>query len=259
MKKFLLTLTAIFICTIAYAHTINWYVGDTILETTTCDSGDSITPPTAPYKYGYHFVEWAPYSARIEYLESTGTQYIDTGVYPNQNTRAIISLQTGTNASTDVGRPFGVRDDQGLNFSMLIFPGYETNRIRFDYYTSRDIIINTSVSTLSKKLLIDFNNSQHQVKVYNENNLIANTSFPTATWQSNESLYMGLNDGEDKVAMPNNTKIYQFQIYDNDTLVRDFIPVLDPDGVPCMYDKVEQKLYYNQGTGQFIAGPVIGE
>ena len=44
----------------------------------------------------------------------------------------------------------------------------------------------------------------------------------------------------------------------NGIKIRDFTPVLDPDGVPCMYDKVEGKFYYNAGTGQFIAGPVIG-
>ena len=54
-------------------------------------------------------------------------------------------------------------------------------------------------------------------------------------------------------------KIYYFQFYDNDTLVRNFIPVLDSDGVPCMYDLVEGKFYYNAGTGGFTAGPIIGE
>ena len=54
-------------------------------------------------------------------------------------------------------------------------------------------------------------------------------------------------------------KIKYFQIYDNDTLVRDFVPVLDKDDIPCMYDKVERKFYYNQGTGDFIAGPIVGE
>ena len=51
----------------------------------------------------------------------------------------------------------------------------------------------------------------------------------------------------------------RLRIIQNNILVRDFIPVLDKDGVPCMYDKVEGKFYYNAGTGDFIAGPVIGE
>ena len=57
---------------------------------------------------------------------------------------------------------------------------------------------------------------------------------------------------------PCNVKFYYLKLYDNDILVRDMIPVLDKDGVPCMYDKVENKFYYNAGTGDFIAGPVIG-
>ncbi len=46
-------------------------------------------------------------------------------------------------------------------------------------------------------------------------------------------------------------RIYYCKIYDDGVLVRDFIPVLDKEGTPSMYDKVEKKFYYNQGTGEF--------
>ena len=46
-------------------------------------------------------------------------------------------------------------------------------------------------------------------------------------------------------------KIYGSKIYDNGTLVRDFIPVLDPKKVPAMYDKENNVLYYNAGTSNF--------
>ena len=52
-------------------------------------------------------------------------------------------------------------------------------------------------------------------------------------------------------------RIYYFKLYNNGTLVRDMIPVLDPNGIPCMFDKVEYKFYYNQGTEGFIAGPSL--
>ena len=48
--------------------------------------------------------------------------------------------------------------------------------------------------------------------------------------------------------------IYDFKIYDNDTLVRDYIPVIDSTSRPCLFDKVEKKCYYNQGTGEFLYG-----
>jgi hypothetical protein len=52
----------------------------------------------------------------------------------------------------------------------------------------------------------------------------------------------------------NQVSIYSLKITRAGTLIRDFIPVLDKDGVPCMYDKANRKFYYNQGTGQFTYG-----
>lgn len=45
--------------------------------------------------------------------------------------------------------------------------------------------------------------------------------------------------------------IYSCQIYDNGTLIRDYIPMLDSNNIPCLYDKINDKCYYNQGTGSF--------
>ena len=47
-------------------------------------------------------------------------------------------------------------------------------------------------------------------------------------------------------------KVHYFKVWENDTLVHDFIPVLDWNDVPCLYDKVSGELLYNQGTGQFL-------
>ena len=34
-------------------------------------------------------------------------------------------------------------------------------------------------------------------------------------------------------------------------LIRDFIPVLDENSIPCLYDKIEKKYYYNEGEEEF--------
>ncbi len=44
---------------------------------------------------------------------------------------------------------------------------------------------------------------------------------------------------------------YYTKIWDRDTLVRDFVPALDENDIPCMYDKVSETYFYNQGTGNF--------
>ena len=52
-------------------------------------------------------------------------------------------------------------------------------------------------------------------------------------------------------------KIFLLQIWNNNTLIRDFVPAFDENGTVCMYDKVTKQFFYNAGTGDFIAGPVI--
>jgi hypothetical protein len=46
-------------------------------------------------------------------------------------------------------------------------------------------------------------------------------------------------------------KCSYFKMWDDGVLVRDFIPVIAPDGEGCMFDKVSQKLFRNSGTGTF--------
>lgn len=49
-------------------------------------------------------------------------------------------------------------------------------------------------------------------------------------------------------------RIFEAKMSQQHTLVLDFIPVLDPSGEPCMYDTVTGQPFRNNGTGQFIAG-----
>ena len=253
MKRFIFLLTAIFICTIAYAHTINWHVGNTILEATTCDSGESITPPTAPYKYGYHFVKWTPYSAQIEYLESTGTQYIDTGVVATGG-NTIETRITPTNQWFFVGSvctqveniPDKTRNvvfNRGSN-TLYVQKGnnYDNSFDMRNFSSPMDIYLKTSNEYLVAKI-------NNQILINNNNTPILQTQ--------TQSVKLGYDNWDGTFFKQKN---YYIKIWDNnDILVRDMIPVLDKDGVPCMYDRVEKKFYYNAGTGDFIAGPVIGE
>ena len=51
--------------------------------------------------------------------------------------------------------------------------------------------------------------------------------------------------------------IYSFKVYDNDVLIRDFIPVKTLENQIGLWDLVEDKFYGNAGTGAFVAGPEI--
>ena len=75
------------------------------------------------------------------------------------------------------------------------------------------------------------------------------TSNFSEPWESGNNLVILGNNYSGMVkCFYENLYIYYFKIYDNDVLVRDFIPVLDSNKKPALYDKVEGKFYYNQGT-----------
>ena len=47
-------------------------------------------------------------------------------------------------------------------------------------------------------------------------------------------------------------KLYSCQIYDNGTLVRDYVPCMTADGEVGLYDVVTRMFFGNAGTGVFI-------
>ena len=52
-------------------------------------------------------------------------------------------------------------------------------------------------------------------------------------------------------------KLYRCKIIEEGIVIRDYIPVLDWSMTPCLYDKVSESLFYNQGTGNFTYGREI--
>ena len=52
-------------------------------------------------------------------------------------------------------------------------------------------------------------------------------------------------------------RMYSFSITKNGWLVVNMLPCKDAAGMPCMYDTVRRKTFYNAGTGEFIAGGEI--
>lgn len=55
--------------------------------------------------------------------------------------------------------------------------------------------------------------------------------------------------------MPGKKKTWKLLV--DDKPAYDMIAVLDPQGVPCMYDRVSKQAVYNSSTGQFIVGMTI--
>ena len=111
---------------------------------------------------------------RLEYIESTGTQYVDTGFRPNQDSRVICDYQLTSSASGQT--PFMGRTKVSVD-TLGIFYG-DASTIAFDYGTNRET--DTTISIMSR-MLVDFD----------KNNVTYNgkqKTLPPATFQSTATL-----------------------------------------------------------------------
>ena len=183
----------------------------------------------------------------VEYLESTGTQYIDTGVKLNNNSSVEITAKF---LATAKGKSYYLFGSSIVNNRYMIAVGSTTNKYLVDLYSNR-YRINSSVSA--------FDNEFHTHKVLNSeyyiDNVLQGTQTPL-TFSNTENAYIFdvKNRPTDSSVGVQKWQIKKCKIYNSSTLVRDYIPVLDSSNRPCLYDKVEDKFYYNKGSGEFLYG-----
>lgn len=92
--------------------------------------------------------------------------------------------------------------------------------------------------------------------IYKNNTLIKTFSASTFTTPYTIPLF-GMRDNSSTVTRRTKCRFYRFRIWENDTLLRDFIPCYDENNVVCLYDNVSGTYFYNQGTGDFIPGEIV--
>ena len=178
---------------------------------------------------------------RLEYIESTGTQYIDTGFVPNQDTRVVARLTCPVTGSTNWA--FGVRKSASSNnFGFAA----STNDHYTSGYNNSQISIDSSYNTSGA-----FDLEKNKNVTYINGVSVATGTYSSFTCPYNLALFACNSNGSITYGK---VKIYSFQVYDNGTLVRDYIPALRSDGIAGLYDAVNDIFYASNGTGNFLYG-----
>lgn len=200
----------------------------------------------AGYKTGYipieiHKSKLPDGYTELEYIESTGEQYIDTWFKPNQGTRVIVDAQMLVISTAFY---FGARTASAtINYNVLL----SGSAIRSDYGESK---VSTSAETATNRLVID--KSKNFCKI--GNTLITNSE---STFQSNYNLYLFASNDGGSAKYFATCRLYSGQVYDGNTLIRDYVPCKNPDGEYGLYDTVNLKFEPNSGTGSFLPGSEV--
>ena len=176
----------------------------------------------------------------MNYLQSSGTQYINTGYYASNNTMIdVVASYTGGYSIYGGTSAF-------MNFTANSAGGY----FYYDGYTNSG---GQGASAVS-----DLKNVVHSFKQDNNIAYIDNSIFHTfnpSTFTDTLPLFLfGRNANGALGDAGGNVTIYSAKIWDKYKLVRYFVPCQDSSGTLGMYDLVNDKFYTNAGSGTFASG-----
>lgn len=177
-----------------------------------------------------------------EYIEATGTQYINTGYVLTENSEIVLtSMRTASQSYNSC--EFGVQPT----------PRFVLAGIYGNWGSATDKSSNAKYNpdSVYGKKVVKINKNG----IYDLNNTLA-VSFGSPTWTSGSlPLYVLARNNNGTVERNLKAKLYEFIIYENGVKTMELIPAMrNSDSVLGLYDTVSDTFFTNAGTGAFTGG-----
>ena len=173
----------------------------------------------------------------VEYLESTGTQYIITNIIATSGTwnisakfKATSQYNKGSLFGSTNGFNITIDTDKVYRATAQVITSIKPSTEEFDN-------LNLSTNTFDNKIQLSINNN---IFSGTYSNWIYNNNIGICAWGNAQNMQSGM--------------YKEIVFVHNNVTVGYFIPVIDSSSRPCFFDKVSMKCYYNQGTGEFLWG-----
>ena len=251
------------------ASTTGWTgTGNTSTKSVIYDSAYGTLPSIS--KTGYTFKGWSLLPEgykQVEYIQSTGTQYIDTGYYwthenigiyfdgkvlTNSSSQSLFGNEEHTSSSGD-GRNFaGI--PHGANGAYTIYLGSATQGgVGPGLNTRFTLDIET---TTNKNVAVFLNNELKNTRTYTGSVLTHDTAYKASNVSTNVgNIFIFSNHNSSRgysnaaIQIVSSMQLYAFKMFDNGSLVRDFVPcVQESTGKAGLYDLVNGEFYGNSAT-----------
>ena len=195
----------------------------------------------------------------VEYIKSTGSQYIQTDIIPTDN-MGIYAKVLSTNISSDLIY-FGSRGSENSRFWI----GNTSSKLYFGWNTTttasnRPIISNEDINEIKMNYLNDRKHILNNQEIDNNIGTLASNTYPLTIFAGNE---LGTINYKSSILL------YDLIVSEGNIIKYHFIPchckttVINvdgdeyPSGTIGLYDLVNGKFYTKSGTGEFIKGPNV--
>ena len=195
---------------------------------------------------------------RIEYLQSDGTAYINTGI-PYDSTKSTYRIECKFNQPATVGSYdaiFGAYTAEANKCLRII--RLNNNSIMGLYYNnqangSNRVTLTTSNTTIREVVMTSSSFT------CTESETTTNYTAPTVNGTNTTSTFYLFCQGivNNTISCASKSRIYYFRLYDNNNIIKEFIPV-NYNGEYGMWETVNKEFYPNSNSsGTFTAGPKI--
>ena len=186
----------------------------------------------------------------VNYLQSSGTQWIEMGVAPNQNTKAVLKIIINDFNGIHGSSLIGSRTDANSNDQFFTYLDvYNSTRFLFRMDGQTKAISWTGLTT-DKIYTVTLSGTEMKAEL-EDGTAVFSKTFSVSDFESTVTMALFKAKTFDRGFRG---KIYSCKHYNGDKLIQDFQPCLDTEGVPCMFDFVSQKSFYNKGTSSFTWG-----
>ena len=216
-----------------------------------CDGYGGGFEPEVPVEY-----------TQLEYIESSGTQCIDTGVQQSIETRIVASICSTKPSQGDYRYVFGGKSGNA-QFNVSTRDTYNS------YWFNATGATETRLG-VPAIFPITIDEKKNLIKITSIGDVFSDTIYPPLSSFSVSSAF-NASGGDDwgntylftrpraDGTMPTSFtgRMYRFKQYDGDTLLCDLVPAIrNSDEVIGMYDIVRNVFLTNIGTGEFIGGEI---
>ena len=203
--------------------------------------GNSVSKTRLPQEY-----------QEVEYIQTTGTQHIDSGVPLKSGLKIIVDwvyqdADSGNNyTGGHIGSPGNrwlIGSQRNNNYYFAVGATNVSTEFRFG---NRD----TVEAYWANKASYFIANGVKSTTIKGENYAL--------TEEPNYTFYISAVDRDGNATLKPKLTIYSWKFYQDDVLVRDYVPCYrKSDGEIGLYDLVTNEFYTNDGTGEFLKGNAV--
>lgn len=194
----------------------------------------------------------------VEYIESTGTQYINTNIIPTNTTGVEAKISICNDNNTDNVIVGCRKTTSGENRYWIDVDWSDNDAIIFGFNNNTPLknryLLNGS--DVGKSFIISMNYMNDRTGKIN--GITYDTSISSKTLVSiSVPIYIFAGNRLGNASYQYSGKLYNLKITDGTNVIKNFVPCYrKSDNVAGLYDLINNVFYTNQGTGNFIVGPI---